>query len=207
MRTGKQPTYKQWRKLLAREATVVAAGQGDNQLNILLGDSLSLWFPSDRLPQHQFWLNQSLSGDTTSDILRRLSAFAKTRPHVIYLMAGINDLKHGASDDQILGNLRRIINQLQLTHPQARIVLQSILPTRSMRFSNERIGQLNQQLEAIAEQNNISYLDLYSKMMDFEGNLHPALTTDGLHLNAKGYETWQWALLQTESQIAAREQG
>lgn len=197
-----QPTYQQWRELLAREAAAVAKGQGNNRLSVILGDSLSLWFPSDRLPQNQFWLNQSLSGDTTTGILHRLSAFAKTRPTVIYVMAGINDLKQGTSNAQILKNLSQIIARLQQTHPQAQIVLQSILPTRSARFSNERIVQLNHQLEDLAFQNHAFYLDLYSQMTDNDGNLHPDLTTDGVHLNARGYETWQMALSQADGWMA-----
>lgn len=196
------PTYQQWQTLLAREAAAAARGQGKNRLSVIVGDSLSLWFPSDRLPQNQFWLNQSLSGDTTTGILRRLSAFAKTRPHVIYVMAGINDLKRGASNAQILKNLSQIVSRLQQTHPQAQIVVQSILPTRSANFSNHRITQLNQQLEELAFQNNAFYLDLYSQMTDGAGNLHPDLTTDGVHLNVRGYETWQMALSQADGWMA-----
>ncbi|MCL6434956.1 MAG: hypothetical protein K6T90_12225 [Leptolyngbyaceae cyanobacterium HOT.MB2.61] len=39
-------------------------------------------------------------------------------------------------------------------------------------------------------------------MADTIGNLHPNLTTDGIHLNAKGYATWQTALLQADQWIA-----
>ncbi len=198
----KRPSYKQWRILLAQEARAAARGQGRNRLNVMLGDSLSLWFPGERLPQDQFWLNQSLSGDTTAHILRRLSFFAETRPSSIYVMAGINDLKKGASDNQILWNMRQIVRRLQQSHPSAQIVVQSILPTRSTQFSNERILQLNQKLEAIAQQENVLFLDLHPYMADTDGNLHPNLTTDGIHLNAEGYATWQTALLQADQWIA-----
>jgi lysophospholipase L1-like esterase len=202
-------SYEQWRWLLQREAAVVARAQTihpqkHRQLGVLLGDSLSLWFPSDRLPQTQLWLNQSISGDTTRNILRRLPDFAATRPRVVYLMAGINDLKNGATDAEVLGNLRQIIAQLQYRHPQAQIVVQSILPTRMAWLPSDRAERLNQQLVAIAQQANIQYLDLYSQMTDDRGNLRPDLTTDGLHLSAKGYATWQAGLQQTELQIARR---
>ncbi|MDX2228005.1 MAG: GDSL-type esterase/lipase family protein [Leptolyngbyaceae cyanobacterium bins.349] len=196
-----QPTYEQWRSLLAQEAIQV---KNANQLGIVLGDSLSLWFPSDRLPPSRLWLNQSISGDTTSGILRRLPTFAHTRPQIIYLMAGVNDLKQGASDQTILQNLRQIIQHLRRTHPQAQIVTQSILPTRSLPVSNQRIANLNRQLQAIARQQGAYYLDIYSQMADRNGNLRPELTTDGLHLNAKGYDIWQAALNQADTYIATR---
>lgn len=206
LRNRQKPSYQQWQRLLAREADAVAKGQGNNRLSIMVGDSLSLWFPGDRLPQNQFWLNQSISGDTTAGILRRLSAFAKTRPTTIYVMAGINDLKRGASDNQILWNLRQIIQRLQKAHPQAQIIVQSILPTRSAKFSNERIVALNQKLEAIAQQDNAVFLNLFAAMSDTEGNLNSELTTDGIHLNARGYRTWQLGLMEAESWMISRGQ-
>lgn len=197
-----QPSYEQWRKLLTLEARAVAKGQGSNRLGVLLGDSLSLWFPSDRLPSDALWLNQSVSGDTTRGVLQRLPDFSKTRPAIIYVMAGINDLKQGASDREILWNLQQIIQRLQQAHSQARIVVQSILPTRHPNISNQRIQQLNRYLAAIAHDRGAVYLDLYPQFVDDQGQLQPEFTTDGLHLNAYGYETWRSALQQVELRIA-----
>ncbi len=197
-----QPTYEQWKWLLAQEAASVR--EINEPVGVLLGDSLSLWFPSDRLPQTRLWLNQGISGDTTTGILHRLSSFARTRPRIVYVMAGINDLKHGASNTTILRNLQQIIQQLRQTHPQANIVMQSILPTRSLPVSSQRIANLNQQLKVIANQNGAYYLDVHSHMADANGYLRPDLTTDGLHLSAKGYEVWQAVLNSAETQIARK---
>lgn len=195
-------TYQQWRSLLAQEAKQLTGA--DQPLGVLLGDSLSLWFPGDRLPAQRFWLNQAISGDTTGGILKRLSAFAHTRPQVIYLMAGINDLKTGASDQTIVQNLRQILQQLRQTHPQTQIVMQSILPTRSLPISNQRILSLNRQLQAIARQQGAYYLDVNAAMADATGNLRPDLTTDGLHLNPNGYAIWQAVLQQADTYLANR---
>ena len=195
-------TYEQWRSLLQQEASTTAKLQGNQRLGILLGDSISLWFPSDRLPKNQLWLNQGISGDTTGGILRRLSDFSGTRPQVIYVMAGVNDLKTGVSDRTILSNLQQIVLRLRQTHPQAQIVMQSILPTGVLGLSNDHIYSLNQQLRVIATQNGAYYLDVYSQMTDGYGNLRPELTTDGLHLSAQGYATWQAILHRADLQIA-----
>ncbi len=190
----RQPTYEDWKQLLRQEARSVAAGQGDNRLSIIVGDSISQWFPSDRLPSNQLWLNQGISGDTTAGILQRLSAFAGTRPQAIYLMAGINDLKHGATDNEVLWNLYQIIHRLRQNHPQARVVVQSILPTDDARFSNAQINRINQRLELIAQREGAFYLDLHSQFIDDGGKMRADLTTDGLHLNPQGYQTWQAVL-------------
>lgn len=198
----RKPTDTQWRTLLALEAKAATRGQGDRRLSIMVGDSLSLWFPSDRLPTGQLWLNQAISGENTRAIFHRLPAFDVAHPQAIYVMAGVNDLKQGATDNEILWNLRQIVRRLQQAHPNARVIVQSILPTRTTLVPGNRIGWLNQRLAAIAKQDGAMFLDLYSQFTDADGNLRSELTTDGLHLNANGYATWQAQLTQADTWLA-----
>ncbi len=197
-----QPTYQQWRKLLALESKAVTKRKSDRDLSILLGDSLSLWFPGDRLQPSQIWLNQGISGDTTWNILARLPDLANTRPSQIYLMAGVNDLKMGASDAEIVWNVQRIITQLQAMHPKAKIIVESILPTRSPRIPNDRIAGINRQLSAIAQQSGATYLDLFSQFADQDGQILSEYTTDGVHLSAQGYSAWQTVFQESGSKVA-----
>ena len=190
----KKPSHEQWKRLLEQEAKAVAKGQGSNRLTVLVGDSLSMWFPSERLPGGQLWLNQGISGENSSQILKRLSAFSQTRPDTIYVLAGINDLRQGATDRAILDNLRQIVRRLRLNHPQAQVIVESILPTRLSAIPNERIRKLNQQIAVIAQQEGTGYLNLHNLFADGQGQLRPDLTTDGLHLTRRGYEVWQEAL-------------
>ncbi|MEH2148851.1 SGNH/GDSL hydrolase family protein [Nostoc sp.] len=201
----RQLTYDDWKSLLTLEARAIAQGQGANHLSILVGDSLSMWFPREKLPAGKLWLNQGISGDTSSGVLKRLGAFSATRPDVIYIMAGINDLRKGASDETILRNYRRIVRRLRQTHPHAQIIVQSILPTRLPKLSNSRIRHINIQLTVIAKQEGANYLNIYSWFTDMEGNLRPELTTDGLHLSQEGYDVWRTALQQIEYKLTQRE--
>ncbi|NET73574.1 MAG: G-D-S-L family lipolytic protein, partial [Sphaerospermopsis sp. SIO1G2] len=77
-------TYQDWKRLLAMEARAMTRGQGKNRLSILLGDSLSLWFPKEKLPTGKLWLNQGISGDKSTGLVRRLKAFSTTKPEVVY---------------------------------------------------------------------------------------------------------------------------
>ncbi|MBW4630720.1 MAG: lipolytic protein G-D-S-L family [Iphinoe sp. HA4291-MV1] len=202
--TKTQLTYEDWKRLLAMEAKAMAQYQGDNRLGILVGDSLSLWFPKEKLPVGRLWLNQGISGDTSSGILKRVSIFGETRPDVIYIMAGINDLRKGRTDEMILRNHRQIIRKLRQTHPQTIIFIQSILPTRLFTIPNTRIRHLNYQLSVIARQEGAYYLNLYDWFTDFQGNLRLELTTDRLHLSREGYEVWRSALNQVEYRLNVR---
>lgn len=199
-----QPSYEQWKSLLTQEAKAIAQGQGNNRLSVLVGDSISMWFPSEFLPNDRLWLNQGISGDTSGGILKRLPAFSQTRPDTIYVLAGINDLRRGATNSEVLENLRSITRRLHSAHPNSRIVLQSLLPTRLPTIPNYRIRSLNQQLSQIAQQEGVAYLDLHSLFSDSEGLLRRDFTTDGLHLSRQGYQVWQQAIQYTEGAIALK---
>ncbi|AKG22695.1 SGNH/GDSL hydrolase family protein [Calothrix sp. 336/3] len=197
----KQLTYEDWKSLLAMEGRAIAEGQGKNRLSVIVGDSLSMWFPREKLPGGKLWLNQGISGDTSVGIAKRLSAFAKTKPEVIYVMAGINDLRKGTTDEVILTNHRRIVRTLRQNHPRSVIILQSILPTRLTTVSNLRIRRLNYQLALIAQQEKANFINLYTWFADFQGDLREDLTTDGLHLSQEGYQVWQAALERVEARL------
>ena len=197
-------TYQQWVEQLQREA-IAAANNRPERLTILVGDSLSLWFPSKLLPWDRNWLNQGISGETTVGLLKRLYLFDSTRPETIFVMIGINDLLHGVDNRIIIANQRRIISQLRTVHPGSQIVVQSILPhsgesanwegrDRLLQLSNSRIRKVNRSLKALADAEGAFYLNLYPLFTDAQGFLRSELSTDGLHLNDEGYQVWSTAI-------------
>ena len=199
-----QLSYQQWVEQLTQEADVVAE-QKPSKLTVLAGDSISLWFPIHLLPPNRHWLNQGISGETSAGLLKRIHLFSATTPETVYVLVGINDLIRGVDDRTILDNQEQIIRDLKIDHPKSQIVLQSILPhagqeatwegrDRLLAVPNRRIQNLNRQLESIARQEGIYFLDLYPLFSDAEGTLRMEYSTDGLHLNTKGYEVWSVAL-------------
>ncbi len=212
LKSRQQLTYAQWVDLLGHEAKAVAKNKPD-RLTVLAGDSLSLWFPSELLPSDRTWLNQSISGETSTGLLKRLNLLNDTEPQAIFVMIGINDLAKGSSDQDVLDTYRQIIDQLKQAHPKSKLVVQSILPHSAnpdaslekrqqlLDTSNERIHTLNRAIETIAKESGVSYLDLQPLFADSEGYLRSELTTDGLHLNRQGYLVWRSAI-QTFNQLA-----
>jgi len=94
---------------------------------------------------------------------------------------------------------------LQKKHPQAEIVIQSILPhggegvtwegkEKLLAIPNPRIRKLNQELNNLATEKAVRYLDLHPLFTDKQGNLRANFTTDGLHLSPPGYLVWRTAL-------------
>ncbi len=57
------------------------------------------------------------------------------------------------------------------------------------------IKNLNRELREIAYEYEAAYLDIYSLLVDAEGNpSNEYLQDDGVHLSSKGYDVWSNAL-------------
>ncbi|MGA1475338.1 MAG: GDSL-type esterase/lipase family protein [Prochlorothrix sp.] len=199
-----QLTYERWVALLAQEAQV-AATQAPPHLHILAGDSISLWFPDHLFPQGITWLNQGISGETAGGLRQRLHLFDAVQADAIFIMIGINDLIQGADPATVAQEQQAIVRHLKAQHPASHIVVQSILPhgnqkaswegrDRLLQLPNPEIYALNQTLEQIAAEEQVNFLDLWPLFSDNQGDLRSDLSTDGLHLNDRGYLVWSTAL-------------
>jgi lysophospholipase L1-like esterase len=198
-----QYTYGQWLEVLGKEAGAMAKAKPEH-LTVLLGDSLSLWFPSEMLPSDRVWLNQGMSGENSAGLLKRLKLLDELQPETIVVMVGINDLIKGTSDEQILDNYRQIIKELKEKHPKTAIVVQSVLPhggdrvgtidrEQVLQLSNERIYQFNQKLGGLTAETEVHFLNLHPLFTDGDGLMQADLSTDGLHLKRQGYFVWRSA--------------
>ena len=206
-------TYEQWLEVLKQEAAAVTKKQPE-RLTVLLGDSLSLWFPADQLPVDRSWLNQGISGDTTALIVKRLSFLDETKPQTVFVMAGINDFKKGSTVDEVIESYRTLLQNLKQKHASSEIVVQAVLPhgaemtaiddrDQVLAIPNDQIVKFNQKLASLAKEEQLLFLNLHPLFADKEGFLRSDLTTDGLHLNPSGYMVWSTAL-QTFSQTQLR---
>lgn len=195
-------TYQQWVDLVRQEAQAHADAP---RLTVLLGDSISLWFPQELLPGRRTWLNQGISGEKSDMLLRRLDALDGTQPDTIFVMVGINDLIAQVPEKSVAQNLEQSVQYLQQQHPEARIIVQSILPhgaeratwegrDQLLQLPNDRIQAVNTAIANMADAEGVEYLNLYPLFADGEGALRPDLTTDGLHLSDRGYLVWRTAI-------------
>ncbi len=113
----------------------------------------------------------------------------------IYIMLGINEL--GWSGTEIFRRqCTLLIQRIQTDHPQAHIVVQSILPVSAAQdakksyVNNQRIKEYNEVWQQLAEEMGFSYLDVASAVTGEDGCLPQGWSTDGVHLNKKGCGVW-----------------
>ena len=168
-------------KIVTKEVEKEVKVVPDNYL--FLGDSLTDYFDLESYFPNQPVVNSGIAGNTTDQIL----ASMKTRvydynPSKIFLLIGTNDLRDGKSQE------------IQINRKQAEIFVESLYPVNASVSSavgirsNETIQNINAQLQEYCNEKDLTYIDLYAKLQDEQGNLQTQYTVDGLHLSDMGYQ-------------------
>ena len=162
---------------------------------IFLGDSITDRCEWGELFLNAFIRNRGLSGDKTEGVIDRLTEVTESKPDKIFIMIGVNDLRHNVSIEEIIENYKRILLKIKLDSPQTKIYIQSILPVNELvgqpKTTSEEIAKLNAKIEILADQFDISYLNIFSSLVDDFGRLDKKYTEDGLHINGEGYSVWK----------------
>lgn len=110
-------------------------------------------------------------------------------------MIGTNDLEYMQNVDSILHAYRNLVEHMVKETPTTTLFLQSILPTKGIDLrKNKDIITLNKGIASIAKEFNLVYINLFDLFRDENEELRSDLSTDGLHLNGKGYKIWADAI-------------
>lgn len=116
---------------------------------------------------------------------------------MIHLMLGINEL--GYSMQQIVKKYGEAVEKIQRMQPNAKIVLGANLhvtsehSVKSNIYNNNRINELNNDIQRIAEERDCYFIDVNEIFDDGQGNLSEKYSTDGSHILGKYYADWvQW---------------
>lgn len=124
-----------------------------------------------------------------------LDAVAKEPCGKIYVMLGVNELGW-VKVETFQNQYAKVIDRLREDHPDAQIVLQSILPVSAKQdakktyVNNARIQTYNEAIMALAEEKDCAYVNVAEAVTGEDGCLRPELTFDGVHLNTQGCRIW-----------------
>ncbi|MFB2581840.1 GDSL-type esterase/lipase family protein [Herbiconiux sp. P15] len=155
---------------------------------VFVGDSLTEggrwqeWFPEFEA------INLGRGADTTEALLERLDEVAEVEPDTVVLLIGTNDVANRRAVEQVVRNIETILVNLRAALPDARILLQSVMP-RGREYA-EFVKEINRHTWQFAATVRAHYLDLWPAMAKADGELNPEYTEDRLHLNEAGYEAW-----------------
>ena len=200
IRTRSQPTSSFWPKRSKAESTSTLEGDSITRLQGATDypNFLAHW-------KRNFFgwnaANFGWGGDTTQNILWRLQngELNGVSPKVIVLQAGTNNLPRTgtagtAQVDEVVAGIKAIIGDCQRQAPQAAIVLTGVFPRSQNMSLKGTIEQINAQLSKLDDGKRIRFLNINDRLADTEGKLLAGMSSDGLHLEAKGYDVWADAL-------------
>lgn len=164
---------------------------------VFLGDSITYYFNPKKYFEGHHTVNSGKCGNTTKDILADLEGRVyKYNPSKIFIMIGTNDKELGnLSEDDTIKNIKEIVKLIQKNRPSAKIYIQSIYPVNKNINSykagprnNKSAKKINKEIEKFCKENSIVYIDIFSRLLNSDGELDREYTTDGLHLSNAGYD-------------------
>lgn len=115
----------------------------------------------------------------------------------LWCYAGINNLGQSPSvtPAELAEGLKAIVARLRAKSPTTKILLLSIFPTAEPNQS--RIEQTDKLPAGLGDDKSGFFLDIYALFLDRDKHFSASISTDGLHLNAMGYQVWGDALRPT----------
>ena len=150
--------------------------------------------------------NFAVSGDSTDALLEMIPKIAEFKPDIVSVLIGTNDFgntllnREGAD---VSARVIAIVNEFKKQLPEAKILLQTILP-RGIEDSGvdlrKRVIDANEYLK-LNKPSDIEFLDLWAHFVALDGLsladqfVLPDEPVLKLHLNDNGYREWITVLL------------
>ena len=147
------------------------------------------------------FIGAGIGGNKVYDLyLRMEDDVLNKNPDVVFIYVGVNDVWHkrssgtGTDADKFEKFYNTIIQKLKAKNIKVVLVTPAVIGEKTD-FSNEQDGDLNKYsgiIRNIAKMNNLPLVDLREKFLNYNKQNNPEnkengiLTTDRVHLNAKG---------------------
>ncbi len=167
---------------------------------VFIGDSIVAYFPLREFGLDKNIHNLGIPGDTTKGVMERLNQVYRLKPKQVILHVGLNDevlLSHTTT--QTSNDIKSIIEALYTNIPNVKIILVSLTPINQKDYPHgtyviDRDPKFSIEVnQTIKQFGRVQFIDLFHVLSD-ENGLIMELTTDGIHLNKKGYLIYQQKL-------------
>lgn len=201
-RTQEYPwmTVERWKRM--HQEQLALADKGNVDL-MFLGDSITEGWP------REVWnasfgaykaANFGIGGDNTGNLLWRLQdkRMARLSPKAIVLLIGVNNIGLcGEQPEQVFTGITALVAALRKQYPDARILLNAVLPTGELAQSERRqkVVKLNKMVATLDDGRKVVFRDYGASFVRPDGSIGTDIMGDHLHLTNKGYGIWADAML------------
>jgi lysophospholipase L1-like esterase len=191
----------------AANQTLLASGDMRPRV-VLMGDSITdHWDAAQGLASKNLnIINRGIGGQNTSQMLLRFEDdVIALKPAVVVILGGTNDLRAYVGDPAAVGPsaLQRIARNITAMSDIAKardikVVLATVPPVGADREKVSRdagaIKAVNAWITAFAVERGYPIADYHAALVDASGVLPEALSADGIHPNAQGYDAMEPSL-------------
>ncbi len=143
-------------------------------------------------------VNLCVSGATTDDLLReQLAEAISSRPTLITVAIGINDLGHQFTVEEFARNFEEIIKRLKAGTKAAIVVsnlpdisFAPVVPADMRDETRRQINRFNERIKEIATRYSLPLVDAYAETHAIIPEHPEFFSDDGFHPSDAGYEYW-----------------
>lgn len=140
-------------------------------------------------------INRGFGGSSLPDVIRYADKIIYPyQPAQVVIYCGDNDL---ASSDTVTAQtvfdrFQHLFTMIRKELPDAAVAFVSIKPSPSRAHLIPKVIAANDMIKTfLSKQSKSAYIDVFSSMVDQQGNPNPDLFVDDkLHMNQKGYAIW-----------------
>ena len=153
-----------------------------------LGYESSLWELDNEIAVHPYYEGEMVLSEDCAVI---------TGAKKVFIMLGMNDVGlYGV--DEAMEDCAELVGRILSKSPDVDIYLQSVTPILEGfdqgDLNNDTLREFNSMLKSFCEENGYTYLDVFSVMVDGEGNLNAKYCGDpeamGIHFNDAACQLW-----------------
>lgn len=179
-----------------RHAEFIADSQNGGYDVVCLGDSLTwgwddhrdVW--AERVTRRRTTFH-AIGGETTNGLLWRIDhgELDGLDPKLVVLLIGSNNRWVKDDPDDIAGGVAAVVGRLRERLPRANVLLLGLLPQGWTADASSRpvFAEVNRRLAAF-DSGPVSVRDVGGCLLEPDGRLSQATSTDGTHLSRGGYE-------------------
>lgn len=126
--------------------------------------------------------------------MNRSKYIIKAKPRVCFIQIGINDLMQKVNMVQTSDYCRQLIKELKVSLPETKIYFESVYPiteeferVSEYGVNKKDVSKLNLVLKEMCKNEEIEYIDIFSKLVNSKGYLDSDKSCDTIHLNGNAY--------------------
>ena len=158
--------------------------------------SIRLWKNLDSLFPNKQIINTGFGGSLSEDLVSFTNELILSyNPSKVFIYEGDNDIAYDKTPKEILKNLKHIIEKINANNAQTKIVLISAKPSIKRWHLKKKYLKFNRKLKRLTKKNaQWYYMDVWKPMVVKNNIPKNIFTSDGLHMNSKGYKIWYLAM-------------